>query len=191
MWKAYDKIEDIPGKEYTLKTLCHDVEFVASDGTHTQTIEGTWATAKRDIPIQCCTGEDLQECLFEFSWRRQNEKDLWKGLMRGLSTVCYTQSELKDVLEARHIRGSEAIDATDDDFLALDASSSDCSLSANSYDSGSTGDNSTAALIDRDNAIAMGHMATYTAGFSVATSPLVGKSHGKLPVERSVEKHTP
>ena len=79
--------------------------------------------------------------------------------MKGLSMIRYTQSELKDVLGGRHARGSDAIDDADDDFEAH--SSEDSSLSADSFGSGSTADNSTAYLIDRDNMIASGHAESY------------------------------
>lgn len=46
VWGAHNNIQDIPNRNCTHKTLCHDIEFVAEDGTHTQTIEGNWGTSK-------------------------------------------------------------------------------------------------------------------------------------------------
>ena len=92
--------------------------------------------------------------------------------MRGLSMVRYTQSELEEVLEGRYQRGQDAIDDVDSDFEPLEMS--DSSLSADSFESGSMGDNSTAALIDRDNMVAMGHHLTYASvgGMSILTTPI-------------------
>ncbi|CAB9509178.1 Inherit from opiNOG: protein Hydra magnipapillata [Seminavis robusta] len=50
MWKGYIGLERLG---YTHKTLCHKYEFVAEDGTHTQTVEGNWTPIKKAIPVQC------------------------------------------------------------------------------------------------------------------------------------------
>ena len=91
----------------------------------------------------------MQDYLFEFTWRRQNEQDLWRGLMRGLSLVRYTPAELSSVLEERTEVGNDAIDAADESFQPLEVTKSDSSLSADSFGSEHTSDNSTADYIGR------------------------------------------
>ena len=95
MWKAYNPIEKM-GMDYKHRKVCHKKEFVnTTDGfrTNTQMIEGTWGAQKKSIPIHKRSGEDLQECLFEFMWRRANAGDLWKALMDGLATVRFAIAE--------------------------------------------------------------------------------------------------
>lgn len=133
MWKAYGNISSIPLRNYEHRTLCHKDEFVASDewGTHTQTIEGNWGSCKREIPIQIRTGQDLQDYLFEFSWRRQNAGDLWPAMLHALSNVRYTQRELEE-LNLHRLDASENMDSDyedtvpsfDEDLPAVGSSSS-------------------------------------------------------------------
>ena len=72
--------------------------------------------------------------------------------------------------------GLDAIDSMDGNYeLQLE---SDTSLSADSFGSGSTGDNSTVALIDQYNMVAMGHAADYgiaVGNVGIKTSPVVRK----------------
>jgi len=97
-WKGYNPINKQCDKAYNHKTLCHKREFVKvhEDGTvaHTQTIEGNWGGCKRDIPVHKRNGADLQDCLDEFMWRRANAGELWKALLKALSTVRCAAPEL-------------------------------------------------------------------------------------------------
>ena len=58
-------------------------------GCHTNTIEGNWYAMKRTVPERKRNNKQLQGCLFEFIWRRDNECDLWRALMRVLGEVEY------------------------------------------------------------------------------------------------------
>ena len=46
-WKAYSKLRD---EGYIHKIGNHSLEFVNSDGTHTNTIESTWRAVKTSLP---------------------------------------------------------------------------------------------------------------------------------------------
>lgn len=81
-WKAH-KIKDQVGFNHTHETACHEREFVNTDtGACTNTIEGTWAGVKCNIPQRKRNKKELQNCLFEFAWRRNNEGNLWNVLLR-------------------------------------------------------------------------------------------------------------
>jgi len=67
--------------------------------THTQTIEGNNCAVKKAIPVHKRSGEDLQDRLFEFMWRRNNAGNLWAALLKGLATVRYGVPELHRIDE--------------------------------------------------------------------------------------------
>jgi len=101
-WGGYNPLNKM-GKDYKHYKLNHSKEFVKKhdDGhvCHAQTIEGTWSGAKKEIPVQKRNGADLQDCLFEFMWRRSNAGNLWAAVVKGLSTVRYAIAELLRVDE--------------------------------------------------------------------------------------------
>jgi len=100
-WGGYNPIKKM-GLNYEHRRLCHKREFVNTTdgfGTHTQTIEGNNSAVKEAIPVHKRNGEDLQDCLFEFMWRRNNAGKLWPAVLEGLSTVRYTIPELLRVNE--------------------------------------------------------------------------------------------
>jgi len=100
-WGGHNPISKM-GLGYTHRRLCHKREFVnTKDGfrTHTQTIEGNDSAVKNFIPVHKRNGEDLQDCLFEFMWRRNNAGTSWPALLRGLATVRCTVPELRRVDE--------------------------------------------------------------------------------------------
>ena len=95
-WGGYNPIKHM-AQGYTHRRLCHKREFVnTKDGfrTHTQTIEGNNCAVKKAMPVHKRSGEDLQDCLFEFMWRRNNAGNLWAALLKGLATVSYTHLTL-------------------------------------------------------------------------------------------------
>ena len=63
-WAAYNGILDLPECDFEHKTVNHSVEFVTTEGVHTNTIEGTWYALKRHIPKNCWN-IDVNECLLE------------------------------------------------------------------------------------------------------------------------------
>ncbi|CAB9521536.1 Inherit from opiNOG: protein Hydra magnipapillata [Seminavis robusta] len=111
---------------YDHKTLCHKYEFVSAEGTHTQTIEGNWTPLKRAIPVQCRSGVDLQEYLFQFMWRRKNEGNEWEALWDGLARVQLTMQELERMDEERE----RVCEDEDDDYAPIDDAQQDEKLEA-------------------------------------------------------------
>ena len=69
----------------------HSVEYVTSEGVHTNHIEGSWAGVKRKVPIRHRTVKFIQGHLYEFIWRRMNASNLWKALLRALNEVTYPE----------------------------------------------------------------------------------------------------
>ncbi len=61
---------------FTHKTVCHTNEFVAQDGTHTNTIEGFWGRFKRHFQSMCGT-KNSQFALHvdEFMYRQNRKRD--------------------------------------------------------------------------------------------------------------------
>ncbi|CAB9518305.1 Inherit from opiNOG: protein Hydra magnipapillata [Seminavis robusta] len=115
MWKGYLSLERLG---YDHKTLCHKYEFVSKEGTHTQTIEGNWTPLKRAIPVQCRTGVDLQEYLFQFMWRRKNEGNEWEAMWEGFCRVRLTVHEIERMEEERE----RTCEDEDDDYLPIEDS---------------------------------------------------------------------
>jgi hypothetical protein len=56
----------------------HSQHFVnPEDGTHTNSIEGTWNGIKLKVSPRNRTREDMEVHLLEFIWRRRHAADLW------------------------------------------------------------------------------------------------------------------
>ncbi|CAM9741781.1 unnamed protein product, partial [Heterosigma akashiwo] len=49
-WPAYNGIAQIPNRNYQHTTVVHAHEFVAADGTHTNSIESAWSKVRARIP---------------------------------------------------------------------------------------------------------------------------------------------
>lgn len=65
-WKAYVNLEEYGYKHYTVN---HSVEYVTSEGVHTNNIEASWRPLKRALHY---TNKDkLGEHLCEYLWRRE------------------------------------------------------------------------------------------------------------------------
>jgi ISXO2-like transposase domain len=80
MWKGYTSIPDLLKLEH--QTVNHSVNFVnPNTGTHTNTIEGTWNGLKLNISKRNYNIDRIEGHLFEFIWRRQNNNDLWSGVL--------------------------------------------------------------------------------------------------------------
>ena len=86
MWRSYTSIAEILTLEH--RVVNHSVEFVASDGTHTNTIEATWCGLKLLIPKRNRT-KDVEGYLWEYIWRKKNSNNLWEAFMDALRDVCY------------------------------------------------------------------------------------------------------
>src|SRR5262249_35130001 len=64
------------------QTVNHSQHFVnPDDGTHTNTIEGTWNGMKMNIPSRKRCREGIEDHLLEFIWRRKNKNNLWGGFI--------------------------------------------------------------------------------------------------------------
>jgi ISXO2-like transposase domain len=86
LWKAYLQVEDRFNVQH--RTVNHSKHFVNPvDGTHTNTIEGTWNGIKLKIAPRNRTKKDMEYRLLEFIWRRIHENDLWGGFMDGLKQI--------------------------------------------------------------------------------------------------------
>ena len=52
------------------ETVNHSVEFVTSDGVHTQRIESQWRALRRKFTRGGIRHEDIPTYLAEYTWRR-------------------------------------------------------------------------------------------------------------------------
>ncbi|CAB9516371.1 Inherit from opiNOG: protein Hydra magnipapillata [Seminavis robusta] len=101
MWKGYSCLQYLADYDYEHKTLCHKNEYVAADGTHTQTIEGSWSFMKRKMPVCKRSGRQLQEYLWEIMWRRLYAGGLWMAFLTGLSRYRYTPADIERLWDLR------------------------------------------------------------------------------------------
>jgi ISXO2-like transposase domain len=86
LWRGYTDISEVLDVEH--RTVNHSLHFVNPvDGTHTNTIEGTWNGMKIKISSRKRSREGMEEHLFEFIWRRKHKDDLWGGFIQSLKTV--------------------------------------------------------------------------------------------------------
>ena len=92
-WKAYNEIKDVEGMFYEHEVVVHKHELVRADGTNTNTIEGTWAGVKGNVPVRKRTSKAVPGCLMEFMWRRKNEGRLWDALLEALALVRYEEAD--------------------------------------------------------------------------------------------------
>ena len=71
----------------------HSQEFVAEDGTHTNTIEATWSGMKNTMTRRemNCAGIDTK--LLVFIWKRQNDRNRWGGLVNAWQTIRYNRDD--------------------------------------------------------------------------------------------------
>jgi transposase-like protein len=96
-WSAYNGISNCYEERYQHKKVNHSEEFVASDGTHTNTIEGTWWALKRHTPKKI-DNIDQDELLLEQIWRRRHHTCLWERFLCALSSIHYG-NKLDEVIE--------------------------------------------------------------------------------------------
>jgi transposase-like protein len=88
LWRGYWQMDTLLNVEH--RTVNHSQNFVNPvDGTHTNTIEGTWGALKFKIAPRNRTQEDIEGHLVEFIWRRKHDEDLWGGLIAALRSVYY------------------------------------------------------------------------------------------------------
>lgn len=91
-WRGYVRAVKLlrdQGFEIEHRVVNHSEEFVAEDGTHTNTIEATWAGIKRTMTAREKNTDSTDTKLQAFVWRRRNANDLWGGLVRAWQTIRY------------------------------------------------------------------------------------------------------
>ena len=92
LWKAYEKIPDIPGKNYSWEGVNHSLEFVRKDGVHTNCIEGHWRILKAKIPNRHYhDAPTLQDHLNTQKFFNDNKKHRWAELMYQLRFIRYSK----------------------------------------------------------------------------------------------------
>lgn len=88
-WAGYST-NILEGLGYEHYTVNHSQTFVNPlDGTHTNTIEGTWAGIKGKINKRHRTREWVRGGLLKFIWKRQYHDQLWRRLLEAMRTVEY------------------------------------------------------------------------------------------------------
>jgi mannosyltransferase OCH1-like enzyme len=87
-WSAY---KSIPKKlKMDHMTVDHSKNFKDPDsGAHTNHIEGTWHGLKEKIPNNERIPEKIDNYIFEFMWKRQNQNNLWEALLECLANTSY------------------------------------------------------------------------------------------------------
>lgn len=77
------------GFEIEHQVVNHSEEFVAEDGTHTNTIEATWSGIKNSMTRREMNCASLDTKLLAFIWKRQNDHDRWQGLVEAWRAIRY------------------------------------------------------------------------------------------------------
>lgn len=87
-WKPYVNACKVLGLRH--QTVNHSKNYVNPiDGTHTNTIEGNNNSLKIYIKPQHRIKKYINEHLWYFIWKRQNNKKLWEGFIQALKDVEY------------------------------------------------------------------------------------------------------
>lgn len=88
-WKGY-RTADLALLGLAHNTVNHSTHFKDPDtGTHTNTIEGTWAGIRLQVPRRNRTQQAVDGHLMTFVWRRRYADDIWGRLLHALRTVLY------------------------------------------------------------------------------------------------------
>lgn len=90
-WRGYRFLDN--DHRYEHRVVNHSNSFVAIDGTHTNTIEGTWSALKRCIPSRNRTESSLDCHLLKFIWMRQNSDRLWDAFLSALTNYRSDEQE--------------------------------------------------------------------------------------------------
>lgn len=88
LWRGYSALA--PTLMYEHRTVNHSETFVnPEDGTCTNTIEGTWNGIRLSMAPRKRTRGTIDDCLWEFIWRRKHASDLWQGFLSALASIDY------------------------------------------------------------------------------------------------------
>jgi transposase-like protein len=86
LWRGYAQLSESLDVQH--RTVNHSNHFVdPEDGTHTNSIEGTWNGLKLKIFPRNRSKDGMKYHLLEFIWRRKHENDLWGGFIESLRSV--------------------------------------------------------------------------------------------------------
>ena len=86
LWRGYTELSETLDVEH--RTVNHSQHFVnPDDGTHTNTIEGTWNGIKMKVASRKRCREGVEEHLLEFIWRRKNSSNLWASFLQAMKSV--------------------------------------------------------------------------------------------------------
>jgi transposase-like protein/predicted RNA-binding Zn-ribbon protein involved in translation (DUF1610 family) len=102
-WRAYDVLKE---EDFVHLKVNHKLHFKDPEtGAHTNTIEGSWAHAKRGLPKSGLKKPFLSGYLAEYIWRkhcRQNKLDLFEEFLRAIAQIYENSDEdLGEVDESR------------------------------------------------------------------------------------------
>jgi hypothetical protein len=87
-WKGYNYLNS--DATYLHDTVNHSLFFKDPlTNIHTNTIEGTWGAIKAKIPKRNRSGENIDDQLLTFIWRRQNSAHLWNAFLDALRETSY------------------------------------------------------------------------------------------------------
>jgi transposase-like protein len=84
-WRGYSFLNN--DNRYEHRVVNHSNTFVSPDGTHTNTIEGTWSALKRRVPYRNRTESNLDCHVFKFIWMRQYSTHLWDAFLNALARL--------------------------------------------------------------------------------------------------------
>ena len=86
-WKPYEILNE---KDYIHLKVNHSIEFVNSDGDHTNKIEGHWRHAKAMMPTFGTRKHLFASYLGEFMWRYERKgNDLFEEIINDISGTSY------------------------------------------------------------------------------------------------------
>lgn len=72
----------------------HSQGFVAPDGTHTNSIEGTWNGTKCTMSSWEKSQDRCSINILTFIWGRQNKGNLWKAILKHSLTIFFLSKDL-------------------------------------------------------------------------------------------------
>lgn len=120
-WRGYNRLNDwrsddrIP-MDYQHESVNHSIEYVRSDGVHTNTIEGksffklitcsfflyivgNWNAIKMMTPARQRTNAQMPMKLIEFIWRRKNKENFWQAILAAMKEVSFS---FDDIIEGNN-----------------------------------------------------------------------------------------
>jgi transposase-like protein len=120
-WASYNQINNL-GRQYNHRTVNHSLTFVAPDGTHTNSIESTWKSAKRQFKqMNGVSRLYLQSYLDEYCWRLShgnlNGWTVYESLLRAIKDFYSTHPDANDILDRSIYEEDHNINQEIDDNL--------------------------------------------------------------------------